>query len=317
MENAFLGIDIAKKKIDVALLIGDRFWVKTYKNSPGGFDDLLSWIAGKDIANCHFCLEATGRYGRSVSCFLFNNGMKVSVVNPAQISAFAKGKLTRSKTDQIDAKTIARFCQIMNPRLFVPPTDSDILLRERVGRLEDLQGMLQMERNRRDLAHEEIVENINENIAYFTMQIERLKKQIAKDIGADKNLKHKNKLLTSIPGIGDTTSAALMAYVGDFSRFKSAKKLAAFAGLCPREHSSGGSVYKKSRLSKTGSSQLRKSLYMPAMVAIRFNQPITKFYARMRANGKSKMSALGACMRKLIHQVFGVIANNQPFSLDA
>jgi transposase len=150
-------------------------------------------------------------------------------------------------------------------------------------------------------------------ISHFTREIKDLKKEIKEDIDSDNNLKRKKQLLTSIPGIGDTTAASLMAYVGDFSRFGSAKKLAAYAGPCPREYSSGGSVYRRTRLSKKGNRQLRKALYMPAMVAIKYNPLIKIFHERMLAKGKSKMSALGACMRKLIHQVYGVTALSLKF----
>lgn len=120
-------------------------------------------------------------------------------------------------------------------------------------------------------------------------------------------------LLETIPGIGRTTARAMLAEIPDIQNFKNARQLAAFAGLNPCQRQSGSSVNGQTRLSKIGSKRLRKTLYMPAIVATRWNPVIENLTNRLLQRGKCKMSALGAAMRKLLHIVFGVLKNQQPF----
>ena len=122
-------------------------------------------------------------------------------------------------------------------------------------------------------------------------------------------------LLQSVPGIGLKSACLLLAELGDVRRFASAAKLVAFAGLTPRQTVSGTSVH-RTRLSKLGSSRLRRLLYMPSLVAVRHNPPLRRFYERLLARGKSKKTALVAAMAKLLRIVFGVLTHRQPFSPD-
>ena len=313
MSQAYLGIDVAKKKIDVALFENAKFRMKIYPNNQKGFELLLSWIDSRGIKDCHFCMEATGRYSHAVSLFLYERGLKVSVVNPAQISAFAKSHLTRSKNDLIDAKTIACFAKVIQPNLYQPPTEAEIILRERIGRLNDLKAMVQQEENRLELAHNVIRLVIEKNIQSLKKQIEVIEQAIMRSISSDDDLKRNQALLESIPGIGRQTASTVIAYVGNIGRFDSAKSLAAFTGLVPKQFQSGGSVYRRTRLSKAGHKELRRALYMPTLVAIRHNPVIQDFYERMLQNGKCKMVAVGACMRKMIHIIYGVLQNQTPF----
>jgi transposase len=127
------------------------------------------------------------------------------------------------------------------------------------------------------------------------------------------HLKAQRDLLTSIPGIAETTATVILAEIRDLDTFDSADQLAAFAGLTPHEFSSGSSVHGKPRLSKIGNSRLRKALYMPAVVACRHNPFIRAFCDRLLAKGKSKMSMVGAAMHKLLRQAFGVLKSQKPF----
>jgi len=123
-------------------------------------------------------------------------------------------------------------------------------------------------------------------------------------------------LLDSIPGIGEATAALLLAELGDMAQFSNARQVAAFAGLVPRIRESGASVRGRSRLSKVGSSRLRKSLYFPAITALRFNPLIKALGLRLSAQGKSKMLIIGAAMRKLLHLAYGVLKSGRPFDPD-
>ncbi|MGB0561732.1 MAG: IS110 family transposase [Spirulinaceae cyanobacterium] len=132
-------------------------------------------------------------------------------------------------------------------------------------------------------------------------------------IQAHDSLSTAEELLVSITGIGQTTAMSLLAEMGDFSRFKSARQLAAFAGLTPQDRTSGTSITGKTRLCKIGNSFLRKALYFSAISASRHCPVIRAFYNRLIAAGKPKMQALGAVMHKLIRIVYGALKSGQPF----
>jgi transposase len=98
-----LGIDQAKKKFDVALLLNGKYKSKVFENNPAGFSALLAWLAKNDVATVHACMEATGTYGEALARFLIEAGHSVSVTNPARIKAFGLSELLRSKNDKTDA----------------------------------------------------------------------------------------------------------------------------------------------------------------------------------------------------------------------
>ena len=130
----------------------------------------------------------------------------------------------------------------------------------------------------------------------------------------DPNLKEQQALLNSIPGVGEGTIAQVLAFIGDVSRFKNAKQLAAFVGLNPKQRVSGSSIRARTSLSKIGSASLRKAFYMPALSAKRYNPVIHQFCARLTERGKNGKAIICAAMRKLIHIIYGVLKSRQPFN---
>lgn len=175
--------------------------------------------------------------------------------------------------------------------------------------------MKQMERNRLDsgVTCEVVRASLQDHIAYLETQLEASRRKIEHHIQAHPNLQEQERLLRSIPGIGQATAAVLLAEVGDITHFRSARQVAAFAGLAPRLRESGTSVRGKPRLSKVGSPRLRKCLYFPAMTALRWNPLIKALGARLTAQGKNKMLIIGAAMRKLLHLAYGVLKSGTPF----
>ena len=312
----FLGIDVSKNTLDVALL-GESAKPrhKVFANNAAGHLELLRWLEQQSAAAVHACLEATGTWADAVSRALHQAGHKVSLVNPAQIHAFGRSGLKRTKTDKADAILIARFCQMHQPPAWTPLSPQLQQLQGLVRRLEHLQEMSLMEENR--LASGGVCgavkDSLEDHIAYLDEQIKQTRQQIKDHIGHNPDLKDKARLLESIPGIGAATAALLLAELGDVSQFDSARQVAAFAGLVPRIRESGTSVRGRSRLSKIGSSRLRKSLYFPAITALRFNPVIKSFGLRLSAAGKSKMLIIGAAMRKLLHLAYGVLKSGRAF----
>ncbi len=248
-----------------------------------------------------------------VARFLIAAGYKVSIVNPLRPKAFGSSELSRTKTDRADAKVIARFCAALQPAAWIPPAIEVEQLQAMVHHLDSLTTMHQQEQNRLVTGDPILVESITAHIDFLKEQIVETKKRIRNYFDSHPHLKAQRNLLTSIPGIAETTATVILAEIRDLDTFDSADQLAAFAGLSPQEFSSGSSIHGKPRLSKIGNSRLRKALYMPAVVARRHNPFIRAFCDRLLAKGKSKMSMVGAAMHKLLRQAFGFLKSQKPF----
>jgi transposase len=309
-----LGIDISKKHFDVALLLPDhKRKNKKFLNNHDGFLALDEWLAQFPIETIHACMEATNIYGHELAQHLYDSGYDVSIVNPVRIKGFATSELMRTKTDKQDASLIARFCQAMSPSLWTPEPQKVRELKALVLRLDALIEMRQQEVNRLDVAESILIEGISQHIASLTEQIHSLQKAIQQHIDDDPELREQKQLLLSIPGIGEKTVATVLAYFSSIHRFSHAKKLASFCGLTPRVFESGSSINQYRHMSKTGPTHLRKALFFPAMVALRFNPVLKLLQQRLTKAGKAKMVIIGAAMRKLVHLIYGVLKNRVPF----
>jgi len=310
-----LGIDVAKGKFEVVLMGADgKRRRRTFANSAQGFGALLGWLHQQGALPVHACLEATGTYGVALATFLHQAEQLVSVVNPACIKAFSESELSRTKTDKVDAELIARFCAAMKPALWQPLAPAVAQLQGLVRRLESLQQMTGQERNRLaapGLA-EPVRESLQRTLGMLEQEMRRLRSQIKDHIEAHPTLRQQRELITSIRGIGPTTANLLLAELSGCD-FHKARAVAAYAGLVPQERQSGSSVPGKARLSKKGNRRLRKALYWPAIVAIRYNPVLGAFARRLREAGKPKMVVIAAVMRKLLHIAFGVLKHQRPF----
>ena len=290
-ELHYIGIDTAKEKLDVDVLRPDgRHRTKKFANTTKGHDELVSWLKGHKIDHAHICIEATGTYMEPVAECLYDAGYIVSVINPALGKAFAQSEGLRNKTDTVDARMLAEFCRQKRPAAWEAPHPLERALRALVVRHQALTDMHTQELNRTETAREVQRPSID-----------------APD------MKHRRKLLESIPGIGEKTSAVLLAYIGLKDRFAHARQFAAFAGLTPRRYESGSSVRGASRMSKAGHLSLRRALYMPAMVATSKTEWGRAFRDRLAANGKKGKVILGAMMRKLAQVAYGVLKSGVAF----
>ena len=308
-----IGVDIAKKKFDVASLIAGKNKHKVFENNEAGFITFITWflqLCG-DIKPL-ICMEATGSYSLPLADFLVKQGYAVSMVNPAKIHAFSKSELSRAKTDKADAKLIARYALTMQPPLWTPAPAKIRELQALVRRVEHLQEMIRMERNRLDTADAKIIDSINTVLETLEAELEATRKAIRDHIDNHPDLKKRGDLLDTIKGIGEASVAHLLIALSDHHGFDNAKQVVAFAGLAPALRQSG-QWRANTHIAKNGDPLLRKALYMPAMVAWKYNPLIHVFCERLKANGKNGKAILCAAMRKLIHIAFGVLKSGKPF----
>lgn len=316
MTEPTLGIDIAKLKFNVCLINqSGKLRHKVFANTATGFEHLRDWLSKQGVERVHACLEATGTYGEALALCLHQAGHTVSVINPAAIKAFAQSRLSRTKTDRVDAELIARFCQAQAPPSWAPLPEEVRELQALVRRLESLIEMRVMEENRLSsgITVEVVRRSVEELLAHLNEQIKRTEELIRRHINNHPGLKRQSELLDSIPGIGEATAALLLSEVTDITQYRSARQVAAYAGLVPRERQSGTSVSGRTRLSKIGNARLRRALYFPAITALRCSPFFQAWAEGLRERGKSKMSVICAVMRKLVHLAYGVLKNGKPF----
>jgi transposase len=323
MATYFVGCDVSKKKLDLALLVSQeplKLRSKVVENHQPGCMALIDWACRQvdcTPGELHVVMEATGAYHEAAAYALAQAGVKVSVVNPAQVRDFAKGLAIRSKTDAADRAVLARYGVTVKPPLWQPPAPEIVELKGLLGRLQVIEEELARETNRLEKAQvsvtpQVVLDSLHKNLAFLAQQKRELEQRINDHIDTHPQLKHDRELLESIPAIGRKTACRMLCVL--HSRpFRSAASVAAYLGLVPIQHQSGTSVYKPPRLSKAGPGALRAAIYMPAIVASRVNPDVRAHYTRLLAQGKSKMSALGAAMRKLVHICFGVLKNQQPY----
>lgn len=317
METLYVGIDVSKATLDVAVRqAGQNGEHRVFDNQASGIGQLLKWLAKHKAALIHTCLEATGQYGDAVAEQLFTQGYRVSVVNPLCTKSYARAGLVRNQTDKVDARLLAEYCEKQTPRLWQPPNPLHKSLRALSRRLDDLQGILQSERNRltADPQIDPILRtDLEAHIAFLKGCITTLKKELFRLLQEDPELKRQKQLLTSIKGVGELTAVRFLAELGDLREFTDARQLAAFLGLTPEFKTSGSSVRSKPRLSKKGNGAVRKMLYMPAVCAKNTNPIVHEFCDRLALSRKGNMVLIGAAMHKLVHLMYGVVHTGIPF----
>lgn len=311
MSQAVLGIDVSQKTLDAALMVNGKTLNKQFKNCAEGFEVLAAWLTSLPVTEVHACLEATGVYSEAVALFLHERGNRVSIVNPLRIKGYAQSNLRRNKTDRLDARLIAQFCQTQEPAAWMPPTPAVRHLQALVRRIETLEEMQQAEENRLANAAIEVRPSVERMTALLKQEITELEQQIKNHVNRHPELKEQSELLQTIPGIGEKTANLLLSEI-EFARYDSARSIAAQAGVVPRHRQSGTSL-KQSGLSKLGNARLRKALYFPAIVAKQHNAIIKEFAERLKQSGKTPMQVVCAAMRKLLHIAFGVLKHKRAF----
>jgi transposase len=312
--DAVLGIDIGKTKFHVTLRWPDgRRRRKACANTLAGCAELLAWLVRHGAGQVHACLEATGTYGELVATTLVDAGHRVSLLNPSIIHHYAKSQLSRAKTDAVDADVIADYAAKEDPPAWTPLPREVRELQALVRRLDVLLGMHTEERNRAQAGAltAAVEQSIAEVLDHLETQIATVRQQIREHMDQHPGLRAQRDLLTTIPGIGESTAAVLLAELFN-KTFTSARQAAAFAGVVPRPNDSGTHQGRRV-MCKLGPGRLRKALYFPAIAAMRFNPSVQPLVQRLRDAGKPPMLIVGALMRKLIHLAFGVLKSGRTY----
>jgi transposase len=313
----FIGCDISKLKLDLALANG----IRQVDNSRSGWDTLIQWAEAHceaDRSELCVVMEASAVYHLQAAAYLSLAGLKVLVCNPGRSADFSRSQNQLNKTDRLDAQAPQRYGATLDKVHFFQPDPPAISeLRSLLGLLDQLERDIRRWSNRLEKARHQypgfaIDRSIKRQIA--NLQREQKRTQVAIDtlIRSHATLYHQQQLMCSIPGIGAKTSQRLLPLLHG-ERFDSARQLAAFLGLTPCQKASGTSLNKPGRLSGRGNAAVRAALYMPALSAKRYNPELRYLYDRLIARGKLPKQAITAVMRKLVHLCYGVVKNQTPY----
>lgn len=316
----YCGIEVSAKELLVALRRGEQVLpLKSFPNTPEGHRAVARYLAHKGRL-VRVCLESTGVYGLDLALRLEKRpGVEIMVANPRAVRNFAQALMQRSKTDPLDAVMLMEFAARMPFQAWQPPSKTVLHLCALARRLAALTELATAEKNRLHAAcaaqalPEAVRQDLKRSIEFHQRALERLSGKALEMIARDPRLQERFEQLDSIPGVATASAISILAELSLLSPDLDVRQWVASAGLDPRQHSSGSSVHKKARISKAGNRHLRRALYMPALVAVRFDPHLRAFYQRLQAQGKPKMQALVAVMRKLLHAIFGMFKHHQAY----
>jgi transposase len=321
-----IGIDVSKAKLDVLWLkdvVSLKAKSKIFSNDLQGYAELLEWLA-KNLAQpfekMHIVMEATSVYHEPLAYYLHDHCVNVSIANPAHVRDFAKGLGTVHKTDKKDSFILARYGALVSPAFWQPEPLEIRELKALLSRQESLDVDLLREQNRMEKAEfsqasKIVIESLQKMIAELKKERDRLEQEIDDHIDRHPILKRDAALLRSIPGVGPVISRIMLSVIHS-RKFNTASECAAFLGVIPKLRESG--IFRgRAALRKKGSPVIRAKLYMSAIVASQHNPTIRAQRERLIRNGKTKMQALGAAMRKIVHICFGVIKHQTEYSPQA
>jgi transposase len=317
MSKPILGIDVSKKDLSLALILNGSYKKLKISNDCKGFQALTAWLKKEKVDQVKACMEATGSYGEGIADYLYEQCHEVHVVNPACIKAFAKSKLNRHKTDEVDSFLIAEYASKNELRLYYPRNPIFKELKSLYRCSQNLKQQLSQVTNfleNQDRLPKSVSAVYQKLKTYLENQIESVSVAIEALFEKEEALKQDYENLQTIPGIGQTTAIAILAETPPLSDLENARQLAAYAGLTPSQRTSGTSLKAKSRLSKMGSPALRKALYFPAIVGKRYNPLLKSMAAALKQKGKHTMVIIGALMRKILHIIFGILKHKTPFN---
>lgn len=291
--QVYVGIDVSKSRLDVGFnSSAESFGVN---NEPAGIAALIKQLT--KVKPALVVLEATGGLQTPVVASLAAAGVAVAVVNPRQVRDFAKATGKLAKTDSIDAKTLAKFAEALQPEPRRLPDDMENQLRALVTRRHQVVEMLVSEKNRLSSSAGKVRPRIELHIAWLEKELDDIDKETLKAIKNSPLWREKENLLRSVPGVGPVVASTILACLPELGEL-SRKEIAALVGVAPFNRDSG--QFRGKRMVWGGRARVRSVLYMATLVATRHNPVIKEFYARLRDAGKVPKVALVACMRKLL-----------------
>lgn len=304
--EAYVGIDVAKDKLDVAVL--GRKTTSQALNTKRGITALVKKMCQANPKL--IVVEATGGYEEALVLSLFEAGMPVALVSPQRVRQYAKARGLLAKTDMLDAQNLAEYGRNIQPRLFVAKSEAGRRLSAMIGRRRQLGDMQKAEKNRLRTAFSEMKSSLHRVIDCLEAEIKNLDAEMHRFMQEHTEFGEQERLLRSAKSIGPVTAATLLADLPELGKLDR-KQIAALVGVAPMNHDSGKK--RGYRKTKGGRPEVRSVLYMSALSAIRYNPLIKAQYDQLVKRGKEKKVAITACMRKMLTILNAMMRDQQPF----
>lgn len=306
-EPVFVGIDVAKERLDVCVLPSKESW--TFPNDGDGVTSLITRL-NKEPPSI-VVMEATGGYEIVLAAQLGSAGLPVAVVNPRQVRNFAKGIGKLAKTDSIDAFVLARFAETNKPEPKPLATEDEKLIKELMGRRRQLVDLRASEKNRlRRARSERVRSSVLTVMETLSREIQEIDDDVDKIIKQSPIWREDEDLLKSFTGIGPVTARTMLASLPELGK-ADRQEIACLVGVAPLNKDSG--AMRGKRVIQGGRAHVRHALYMSAISAIRCNPLIKSFYERLRGAGKPAKVCIVACMRKILVIVNAMMKSRRPF----
>jgi len=303
----FVGIDVAKNKLDVCILPQRESFSLDYGDQ--GLADLVARLKKLTPLPTLIVIEATGGYERRVAGELTEAGFNVAVVNPARVRQLAKGTGTLAKNDRLDSFNLAYFASVVRPAPRERTPEKQLELQALVTRRRQLVEMIVMEGNRlKQLTGGRAQQSVVTVRLALEDERKLIDKQIFELLQSDDEWNGKLELLTSVPGVGVTTAATLAAELPELGKLNR-RQIASLVGLAPFDRDSG--TLRGRRFIAGGRKSVRVALHMATLTATRCNPTIRRQYERLRAAGKSFRCVMVACARKLLTILNSMAHRNQ------
>lgn len=296
-DSVFVGIDVSSQTLEVASSAEPKTW--QVGNDAAGIEQLTAQLMALQPALV--VLEATGGYEFEAACALQASGLAVAVVNPRTARDFARAMGALAKTDALDARMLAAFARVLHQhpereRFVKPLADAELQrLQALVLRRRQLVQMITSERQRMRVSHAAARPSIERVIEFLKTELGDSDADVAAHVG-----QHHAALaqaLASVPGIGAASVAVLLAELPELGKLDR-RRIAALVGVAPLNRDSG--QMRGQRSIWGGRADVRRTLYMATLTAVRHNAPLKAHYERLLTVGKRKKVALVACMRKLL-----------------
>lgn len=320
----FVGIDVAATTCAVSWMRPGAQPARaiTIKQTPAGFAELVRQIQAieADPQAVLIIMEATGTYWMRLATSLIGAGFAVSVINPAQAHDFAKALLKRSKTDAIDAQTLAELGARLQPEPWTPPPQVYTALHQRLVHRDRLVAARTQFRNQlhallqQPIVIESVRTRLESLIATLDKEITAIEQEIASALQQDQAWATAAADLSTVSGLGTLTIGWVLTTTINFTLTVTPEAAANYAGLAPQLRQSGSSVRGRPRVGQGGNARLRRALYMASLSAIQHNPVLKAFYTRLRAAGKPRKVAVCAAARKLL-RIAWAVANKRRISI--
>jgi transposase len=312
-----LGIDVSNDVFDATRACGAQVTRRQFRNTPAGHRQFIKW-ALSGVQRARVCLEATGVYHLQLALALHDHpAIEPMVVNPCAARRFVQAHMVRAKTDALDADGLLLFLQRMPFQPWSAPRQEVLQLQSLAHRMAQLNQELSRERSRLHAACKAgphtrwVQQDLRAHLKQLQRRLAALQQRAAAVVRRDEHLAEEVRLIDSAPGFAERSAIQLLAELAPLAEDMHAAQWVAQAGLDPKPGESGTSVRAPRQISKQGNARIRAALYMPALVAIQHDPHVAAYYEKLLAKGKTKMTAITAVMRKLLHALWGMLHHHQ------